>query len=133
MAAYSESAVLVSEVAGTTFAATDLYKFVHLDANGNVTLAAPSTNSFPYGVLYGRTTTTSTGTRAVPVAISGVAQVQMAASTLAAGGYIASSTAGLGIAPSTDAYVAGQITSGSSGTVGRIHSVRLFQGPGTIA
>lgn len=129
MAAYSESADIVSVVAATTFAASDLYKFVVIDGNGNCILPNTTGNVLPFGVLYGRTTTTSTGAQAVPVAISGIVKVQMAASTEAAGGFIGSSTVGLGIAPSSDAYVAGQIVSGSSGSAGRIHTVKLLSGP----
>ncbi len=125
---FSESATIVSRVAATTFSSTSLYKFVELNANGHVISPASTGNVLPFGVLYGRTTTTSTGAQAVPVAIAGVAQVQMAASTLSAGDFIASSTAGMGAAPTTDAYVAGQIVSGSSGDI-RVVAVNLFTGP----
>jgi len=127
--AFSESAVIVSRVAATTFSSTSLYKFVVLDGNGNVIAPNTTGNVLPFGVLYGRTTTTSTGAQAVPVAIGGIAKVQMAASTAAAGNFVGSDTGGLGIAPTTDAYTAGQIVSGSSGSAGRIVSVNLFTGP----
>ncbi len=124
---YSESARIVSVVAGTTFAAGDLYKFVVVNSSGHVVVPDTTGNVLPFGVLYGRTSTTSAaGAQAVPVAIDGVAKVQMAASTLVAGAFIGSSTAGLGVAPTTDAYTAGQIVSGSSGTAGRINTVRLI-------
>ena len=77
--AYSESAVIVSRVAATTFSSTDLYKGVVLNGNGHVISPNTTGNVLVFGVLYGRTTTTSTGSQAVPVAISGVAKVQMAA------------------------------------------------------
>jgi hypothetical protein len=125
--AYSESAQIVSMDSGSTFAATDLYKFVVATTAG-VVLPNTTGNVLPIGVLYGRTSTTSAG-QAVPVAIGGIAKVNMAASTLAAGDYVGSSTAGLGIAPSSDAYTAGQIVSGSSGGAGRKVSVKLFVGP----
>jgi hypothetical protein len=126
--AFSESVTLVSVTAGTTFASTDLYKFVVLDG-GTVVVPNTTGNVLPFGVLYGITATTSTDANAVPVAIDGIAKVRMAASTLAAGDHIGSSTAGLGIAPSTDGYVAGVIVSGSSGSANRIASVKLFTGP----
>lgn len=125
--AFSESAVIVSRVAATTFSSTSLYKFVELNANGHVISPASTGNVLPFGVLYGRTSTTSTGAQAVPVAISGIAKVQMSATTLAAGDFIASTTGGLGAAPSSDAYVAGQIVEGTSGA--GIVSVNLFSGP----
>lgn len=125
--AYSESAQIVSMDSGSTFAATDLYKFV-VNTTAGVVLPNTTGNVLPIGVLYGRTSTTNSG-QAVPVAIGGVVKVNMAASTLAAGDFVGSSTAGLGIAPTTDAYTAGQIVAGSSGGAGRKVSVKLFGGP----
>ena len=128
--AFSEGADQVSVVAGATFTTADMYKFVVLDSSGHAVLPNTTGNVLPFGVLYGRTSTTSAaGSQAVPVAVSGVVKVQMAASTLAAGAFIGSSTAGLGIAPTTDAYTAGQILSGSSGGAGHIVSAKLFSGP----
>ncbi len=126
--AYSETAQIVSIVSGATFSSGDLYKLVDLNGSGQAVLGFTTGNILPTGSLYGYTSTTSAG-EAVPVAIGGIAKVQMAASTLAAGDFIASSTAGLGIAPTTDAYTCGQIVSGSSGAAGRIATVRLFSGP----
>jgi len=51
----------------------------------------------------------------------------MAASTAAAGNWVAASTDGFGIAPTTDAYTAGVIKYGSSGGANRIASVQLFK------
>ena len=133
--AFSETANIVSRPAATTFSTSDRYKFVVVNAStsagvvGHVLLPNTSGPTFlPFGVLYGITSTTDVG-QAVPIAIGGIAKVQMAANTLSAGDYVASSTVGLGIAPSSVAYTAGQIVSGSSGTTGRIHSVNLFTGP----
>jgi hypothetical protein len=126
--AFTEAAATISLPSGTTFAAADLYKFVHLDSAGAAVLSAGSSNALPFGVLYGVTSTTNAG-QAVEVAISGVVKVNMGASTLAAGGYVASSTLGVGVVASTDGYISGQIVSGSSGSAGRIHSVKLFNGP----
>ena len=128
--AYSEDASIVSKVAGTTFAATDLYRPVVVNSSGHVIVPNTTGNVLPFGVLYGRTSTTSAaGSQAVPVAINGIVKLQMAASTLAVGDYVAASTAGYGAAPTTDAYVMGQIVSGSSGGAGRVVSVKLFTGP----
>jgi len=128
--AHSEAPTVISMVAGATFSTADVYKFVVVTTSGEVVLPNTTGNVLPIGVLYGRTSTTSsTGSQAVPVAIAGVAKVNMAASTLAAGDFIGSSTAGLGILPTTDAYTAGQIVRGSSGGAGRIVSAHLFTGP----
>ncbi len=122
-----------SFVAGATFSTSDMYKFVVVNANGDVVLPNTTGNVYPVGVLYGRTSTTSsTGSQAVPVAVAGAVKVQMAASTLSLGQFVASSTAGLGIAPSTDAYTIGPIIGGSSGAVGRINTVQ-WQGVGPLS
>lgn len=128
--AYSESAQVVSIIAGTTFADADLYKFIDLDASGHAILMDTTGNNLAIGTLYGRTnTTSSTGSEAVPVAISGVVKVRMAGSTAAIGNWVAASSAALGIAPSTDGYVFGRIVEGTSGTTGRVASVLVIRGP----
>jgi len=127
--AFTESAQKVSVIAATTFAAADVYKMVSLNASGQAGVALSTGNILPFGVLYGRTSTTSAaGSEAVPVAISGVVKVRLAASTLSAGDYIAASTLGFGVAPSTDGYAAAQILSGSSGNI-RVVSAKLLTGP----
>lgn len=125
----SENLELESVIAATTFAATDQFKWVVLDDEGHAILPNTTGNVLPYGILYGVTQTTSTEAESVPVAVGGVAKLRMAASTLSVGDYVGSSTAGLGIAPSTDAYTAGVIKYGSSGSANRIVSVKLFSGP----
>ena len=128
--AFTESADITSVIAGATFGSTELYKFVVLDSSGHAVTPDTTGNVLPYGVLYGITSTTvAAGSQAVPVAIGGVVKVQMASSTIAAGGFIGSSTDGLGAAPTTDGYVAGQVVSGTSGGAGRIVSAKLFTGP----
>lgn len=128
--AYTETAQKVSFVAGTTFSASDVGKFGVVNGSGQFVLPATTGNVLPVGVLDGRTSTTSAaGSEAVPVVVAGIAKVNMSGSTLAAGDFVASSTAGLGIAPTTDAYTAGRIVSGSSGGAGRKVSVLLFSGP----
>ena len=128
--AITESATIVSRVAGATFSSADLYKFTVVNSSGHAVLPDTTGNILPTGTLYGRTSTTSAaGSQAVPIGIGGIVKLQMASSTLSAGNFVASDTGGLGIAPTTDAYTAGQIVSGSSGGAGRIVSVQLFTGP----
>jgi hypothetical protein len=125
--AWTEGANIQSFTAGATFSTADLYKFVVVASSQDRTVVLPNTtgNILPVGTLYGRTSTTSAaGSQAVPVAVSGAVKVNMAASTLAAGQFVASSTAGLGIAPTTDAYTIGPIVAGSSGAAGRINTVQ---------
>lgn len=126
--AYDVGAKIVSFPAGTTFSADDIGKAVVVDGNSQVVVPNTTGNILPQGVLYGRTSTTSAG-EAVPVALpQGVVKVRMAASTLAAGDFIAASTNGYWGAPTTDSYVAGKIVSGSSGGI-RMVSAELFIGP----
>ncbi len=121
--AHSESPVIVSAVAGATFSTADLYKLVTLTASGEVIIST-SSDTLSFGSLYGRTrTTSSTGIEAVPVAVGGVVKVQLAASTKAAGNWIAGSSAGRGIAPTSENQIFGQIVDGSSGGAGRVVSV----------
>ncbi len=130
--AYTESATIITIPAATTYGSTSLYKFMFLNGSGQAVASAGSSNSVPFGVLYGITSTTNDDNQGVPVAIAGVAKVQMAATTQHAGNFVSASTGGLGIVPTTDHYIAGQIVSGSSGSAGRILSVSLFRGPPTL-
>jgi hypothetical protein len=115
----------ISITAGTTFAEAALYSGVTLDSSGNAVLPnTTDTSGTIIGTLYGVTSTTnSNGSQAVPVGYGPIVKVQMAASTLAAGDLVGFSTAGLGIAPTTDAVAWGIIYSGSSGAAGRVVSV----------
>lgn len=116
---------LISVVAGATFAESDLYKGVVLNSSGHATLPdTTDTTDQIIGTLYGVTSTTSAaGSQAVEVGVGPVVKVNMAASTLSAGDTVGFSTAGQGIAPTTDSEVFGQIQYGSSGSAGRIVSV----------
>jgi microcystin-dependent protein len=126
--AISENAVIESWTAGTTFGSTSIYKFVVADAQGHVIDAAGgSTNTYPVGVLYGRTQTTTTEAEAVPVAVGGVVKVQAVASTIAVGNFVACTTAGYAGAPTTDNPIAGIVKYGSSGGTGRVLSVQLWK------
>ena len=127
--AYSDNAQIISLTAGSTFAASDLYKFVDLDSDGNAIISVSTNNSMPMGVLYGVTKTTSTDSEKVPVAIGGVVKVRMTASTAAAGNFVAASSIGLGIIPTTNRFIVGRIVEGTSGAVNRIVTMLWRPGP----
>ena len=118
-------AKLLSFIAGTTFASTDRFKGVTLNATGHVVLPdTTDTSGTIVGTLYTDTpSTASAGQAAVSVANGPVVKVRMAASTLAAGDTVGFSTLGVGIAPTTDAAIYGVISIGSSGAAGRIFTV----------
>ena len=60
--AYSESQPTVSLTAETTFAGTDLHKFVELNSAGRVVVGGTATTSaIPIGTLLSATYSTSTG------------------------------------------------------------------------
>lgn len=125
--AWSEGARIQSFTAGTTFSSTALYKLVVTATSQDRTVIVPDTTGdvLVVGSLYGRTSTTSAaGSQAVPVATAGAVKVQMAASTLSAGQFVAASTSGLGISPTSDSFAFGQILAGSSGAAGRIVTVQ---------
>jgi len=125
--AFSDDAQVITGIAGSTFPASALYKaVVFATAGGAVKLVSSTADTWADGVLYSITSTTSsTGSQAVAVAVGGVVKLQMAASTIAAGNYVAINASGLGAAPSTDAYVFGRVIAGSSGSAGRIASVLI--------
>ncbi len=130
--AYDESAVIVSKIAGTTLSSGDLYKGAVLNSSGHVVSsedAGTTSIVLPFGTIYSWTSTTSAaGSQTIAVAVDGIVKLRMAASTLAAGDAVAFSTAGLGIAPTSDARQFGIIATGSSGTTGRIASVLVAHG-----
>ena len=129
--AFSESQPTVSLVAETTFAKTDLYKFVELSSDNRVQV--PGSTAIPrlVGTLLSETYSTSTGANETVTVgrLQGVGKVFMAGSTLAAGDLITCSTLGYGIASSTNRVQLGIIVDGSSGTTGRIHSVLFTRTP----
>lgn len=114
-----------SAVAGATFASTDVYKGLTLNSSGHAVLPdSTDVQGRIIGVLYAQTATTSAaGVEVVPYANGGLMKVRMAASTLSAGDSVGFSTAGLGIAPTTDAPTYGVIQYGSSGAAGRVVSI----------
>ena len=133
--AITQTQPTVSLIAESTFAASDIYKFVRLStATGRVLVVESTAPLQVVGTLLSETHTTSTGANeAVTVGLlSGIGKVYMAASTLAAGAPIGCSTNGEGVIASatTDTQQIGIAIDGSSGAAGRIFSV-LFQGPVT--
>ena len=124
--AVQESQPTVSLIAETTFAKTDIGKFLSIStANGRVSVVASTGVTHVVGVLLSDTYSTSTGANeAVTVGLlQGVGPVYMAGSTIAAGGPVAPSSLGFGTAPSTNITAIGYVIDGSSGTTGRLHSV----------
>ena len=123
--AIAEAQPHVSLTAGSTFAKTDLYKFVEINSSAHVVIGASTSAANVVGTLLSITgTTAGAGSEVVTVGLlSGIGKVHMAASTRAAGQAVSASSAGLGIAPTTDALQLGIAVDGSSGTTGRIHSV----------
>ena len=128
--AVRENQNAVSHTAGSTFANTDLYKFVELNSSGHVVIGATTNAGNVIGTLLGVTgTTAGAGSEIVPVGLlEGIGKVRMGGSTLAAGNAISASTDGFGVAPSTNNLQLGIIKSGSSGTTGRVHSVQFVRG-----
>ena len=122
--AWAQSQPTITLVAGATFAATDLYKFVGLSTDAEV-LIGISTGGDVIGTLLSATYTTSAANNeSVTVGLlQGVGKVFMAASTRDAGQSVAASSAGFGIAPTTDSAALGTTIEGSSGSTGRIVSV----------
>ena len=103
------------------------YRLVTVGASG-VQYPSGSTLGQPIvGVIVSEGTTGSTSdSQTVAVQVAGVAKVEMAASTLATGGWISASSVGQG-QPSTNAgdALVGKIVDGSSGAANRIVSVFL--------
>ncbi len=129
--AFAQTQPTVQLVAETTFANTDLYKFLQISTdNARVSIVESTAPANIVGTLLSETYTTSTGANEMVTVglLSGIGRVFMAGSTLSAGAIVGSSTNGFGIAPggSTDIIQLGFIVDGAAGTTGRLHSV-LFQ------
>ena len=122
--AYSNAQPTQSIVAATTFAKTDLYKFLELTTDAQVTIGA-TTSAHIVGTLLSVTgTTAGAGVETVKVGeLRGVGKVFMAGSTRTAGQTVAASSAGFGVAPTTNQAAYGYALDGSSGSTGRIFSV----------
>lgn len=112
-------------IAGTTFAKTDLYKFVFVSASGQAVVTSTTSASNAVGTLHSVTNSTAgAGTESVAVyPLVGKGPLRLVSSTAHAGNTVAPSSAGYGIAPSTDGSQVGIIVSGTSGAAGRIATV----------
>lgn len=124
--AYSESQPTVSLIAETTFAKTDLYKFVNLSSDVKVSIVATTGIGRVVGTLLSDTYSTSTGAdETVTIGLlQGIGQVYMAGSTLESGDVVSASSLGFGIAPTTNSQQLGIIVDGAaSSSTGRIYSV----------
>ena len=122
--AVRESQPRVSLIAASTFAKTDLYKFVNLTTDAQVRIGGTTGAAAVIGTLLSVTGTTAASGEVVTVGLlSGIGKVYMAGSTRDAGQTVAASSAGFGIAPTTDSTHMGWAVDGSSGSTGRIASV----------
>ena len=101
------------------------YRFVKMNSTGK--LAYPGAGAAVTGVTFAGNTTNSTSTGSLSVQIAGVALVEAAASTLAAGGFVTADANGRAVGVTTG-HVIGQIVEGSSGAVSRILSILLHGG-----
>ena len=129
--AYAVTQPTVSLIAETTFAKTDLYKFVQMStANGRVSIVATTAPVAVVGTLLSQTYSTSTGANETVTVglLQGIGKVYAAASTLHVGSPISCSSKGFATTLSTNCTRQGMIVEGTSGTTGRIVSV-LFQRP----
>ena len=111
--AVSQNVLTLSFPVGSTALnnSTNQYKAVVLTTAGSVSLPASSNVTNPLGVLVNSPTTLEVAA----VAVKGVVQFRMTASTLSAGDLVAASSLGLGVTPSTDGSALGRIVYGSSG------------------
>ena len=109
----------------STNMSSDQYKFVTVNGSGQAALAGDGAAII--GVLQNKPTA---GTQAASIMINGVSKVKAAASTVAEGDLIASSSVGLAVAPGAGDYTVGRVIDGSSGSAGRILTV-LLQNIGT--
>lgn len=90
-------------------------------------LVYPANGADIVGVTFGDSSTSSTNDIPLPVQLYGVAMVEAAGSTQAAGARIAASSVGRAVAWTTGKICVGRMLYGSSGTTGRIVSVLLNQ------
>ena len=115
----------VSITAGSTFANSDLHKFIAVNSSGHAVIGPSTASGNILGTLTSVTgTTAGAGVEAVSVGLLvGRGLVRMSSSTAAAGNTVAASSLGLGTAPTTDQAALGVIVVGSSGALNRIATV----------
>ncbi len=126
--AFSDSK-LISLPSGSTFAEADLYKAVGVSSTGGAVLysaaAGATGGAGVVGTLYGVTSTTNAG-QAVEIGVGPIVKAFTAGSTSHAGNIMAWSTDDAHLVAGTTNEPYGIIISGSSGSTGRIVSVKVF-------
>jgi len=119
---------LISLQSGTTFAEADLYKAIGVSATGGAVLysdaAGATGGSGVIGTLYG-IGSTDAGT-AVEIGVGPIVKAFVAGSTSHAGNIMTFATADAHLVARTTNEPYGIIVDGSSGSTGRIASVKVF-------
>ncbi len=131
----SQNQSQIPVTAGTTFAKTDLHKFIALNSTGHAVIGPTTASGNILGTLASVTgTTAGAGVEVVSVALlQGEGLVRMSSSTSHQGNLVAASSLGLGTAPTTDQAALGVITVGSSGALNRIATVAwIAAGPADL-
>lgn len=100
---------------------TNQYRFVAIDASGEVGLPATTATAI-LGVLQNKPTVQG---QAASIMINGISKITAPASTVAEGDIVQASTLGQAVAHATGGMAIGRIVGGSSGGAGRVLSVLL--------
>lgn len=120
---------LISLQSGTTFAEADLYKAVGVSSTGGAVLysvaAGATGGAGVIGTLYGITSTTNAG-QAVEIGVGPIVKAFAAGSTSHGGNIMTFSSDDAHLVAATTNEPYGIIVDGSSGTTGRIVSVKVF-------
>jgi len=120
---------LISLQSGSTFAEADLYKAVGVSATGGAVLYSAALGATGgrgvIGTLYGITSTTSAG-QAVEIGVGPIVKAFTQGSTESAGSLVSWATADAHLVVATTNEPYGVIVAGSSGTTGRIVTVKVF-------
>ena len=120
---------LISLQSGTTFAEADLYRAVGVSSTGGAVLysvaAGATGGKGVIGTLYGITSTTNAG-QAVEIGVGPIVKAFAAASTSHGGNIMTFSSDDAHLVAATTNQPYGIIVDGSSGTTGRIVSVKVF-------
>ena len=120
---------IISLQSGATFAETDLYRAVGVSATGGAVLysaaAGATGGAGVVGTLYGVTSTTNAG-QAVEIGVGPVVKAFLAGSTSHAGNIMTWSSDDAHLVAATTNEPYGIILIGTSGSTGRIASVKVF-------
>lgn len=124
-----DNTIKISLPAGTTFAESDLYKAVGVSSTGGAVLyhtaAAATGGRGVIGTLYGVTSTTNAG-QAVEIGVGPVVKAFAAKSTEAVGNIVTWATQDSHLIAGTTNEPYGVVVGGSSGSTGRILSVKVL-------